>query len=72
MKRTERTGAPAVGNAIGLFVGLWAIDKYDFLPKDQQEYIVVAFGTVFIHLLFEARQIISWVADLIAKRTKAQ
>lgn len=63
MKTTERAGAPAVGNALGLFVGLWAIDKYDFLPHEQQEYIVVAFGTIFIHILFEARLLFSWLAS---------
>lgn len=71
MKTTERAGAPAVGNALGLFVGLWAIDKYEFLPADQQEYIVIAFGTLFIHILFEIRQIFAWLVSRFEARNDA-
>ncbi len=67
MKKTERVAAPAVGNAIGLFVGLWAIDKYEWLPSDQQETIVIALGTIFIHLLIQVRSITAWIASKMSK-----
>ncbi len=70
MKKVETRGAPSLGNGLGLLVGLWAIDKYDFLPVDQQVYIVAALGTLFIHLLFVARRFFLWVGLLIMSLTK--
>lgn len=69
MKNTERAGAPLVGNALGLIIALWAIDKYDWLPVEQQEYIVVAMGTLCIHGLMELRSILKFIGDLFRERT---
>ena len=69
MKNTERAGAPLVGNALGLIIALWAIDKYDWLPGEQQEYIVIAMGTLCIHGLMELRAILSFIGGLFRGRS---
>lgn len=68
MKTPERVGSPAVGNAVGLLIGLWAIDKFDWLPVEQSEFIVAACGTLCIHALIEGRSIISWIASRYEKK----
>ena len=67
MKTVERTGAPALGNAIGLFLALWAINHFDWLPTEEKEYIVAAAGTVCIHILMEFRNVLGWLAGRLGK-----
>lgn len=62
MKQVERHAPPAVGNAIGLLIALWAIDHFAWLPADQGEFIVAAFGTLCIHALMQGKAIVKWIA----------
>lgn len=67
MKTTERIGAPALGNAVGLIIALYAIDKFPWLPVDQREFIVAAAGTICIHALIEARGLLVWIGGLFKR-----
>ena len=40
MQAAERTGAPALGNAVGYFAALYLIDKVDWLTSDNAEIAV--------------------------------
>ena len=72
MKTPERTGAPALGNAIGLFLALWAIDQYDWIDTSQREFVVAACGTICIHILMEARNLFSWVSSKLDEKKTEQ
>ena len=70
MKTAERTAAPAVGNALGLILALWAIDHYEWLPVEQREYIVLACGTLCIHFLQEFRTVVAYAKGYLAAKKK--
>ena len=61
MKTVERTGAPALGNALGYFAAFYAIDKYDWLSTVTPEIATAMMGTIFIHILIELRSVWGWV-----------
>ena len=71
MKTAERTAAPTLGNALGLFIGLWAINQFEWLPATEKEYIIIAMGTICIHLLQEFRTVFAWLKAKYAKPTDA-
>lgn len=63
MKTAERTGAPALGNALGYFAAFYVIDKYDWLSSVNIEIAVAMMGTIFIHLLIEVRGLFAWAKN---------
>ena len=66
MNTTERVGAPAVGNALGYFVALWFINKVTWLDAGDEALAVAAAGTICIHVLAEARNILAWIIERIS------
>jgi hypothetical protein len=68
MKTAERTGAPALGNALGYFAAFYIIDKYDWLSSVNTEIAVAMMGTIFIHVLMEFRDVVHWVANRFPKK----
>jgi hypothetical protein len=49
MKTTERTASPALGNAIGYFVVLWAVTNVDWITVDNQVEAVAFAGAIFTY-----------------------
>lgn len=68
MKTVERTGAPALGNALGWFAAYYVIDKYDWLTGVDASIATAMMGTVFVHVLMEAREGVSWIASRFPKK----
>lgn len=61
MKTAERTGAPALGNAIGYFAAYYAIGQFDWLMGVDASIATAMMGTIFIHLLIELRGVFSLI-----------
>ena len=62
MKRTERATGPAIGNSLGYFAALWFIQKVEWLDASDESLAVAAMGTLFIHLIMEARVFFEWAS----------
>ncbi len=62
MKTPERTGAPAIGNAVGFFFILWLIPKVTWLDPSDESMAVAFAGTLFIHFFTEVRTCVGWLA----------
>lgn len=69
MKVVERTGAPALGNAIGYFLVLWAVVNVPWITAENQVEAVTFAGTICIYVLNEARAIFNWIGQYL-KRPK--
>ena len=64
MKAPERSGAPALGNALGYFAALYAMTRIEWLDGQDPSIVTAMVGTIFIHVLMELRGAIRWIAHL--------
>lgn len=70
MNTPERSGAPALGNALGYFAALYIMTRVDWVADQDPSIVTAMVGTIFIHILMELRQVSRFIASLI-KRDKS-
>jgi hypothetical protein len=70
MKTTERTASPALGNAVGYFVVLWAVSNVDWITVDNQVEAVAFAGAIFTYFFNEIRQLFLWGLTISRARGK--
>lgn len=63
MKTTERTASPALGNAVGYFVVLWAVVNVEWINAEHQAEAVAMAGALFTYFFNEVRAVAGWIAD---------
>lgn len=69
MKVAERTGAPALGNAIAYFAVLWAVGGgVEWIKPEHQVEAVAMAGALFTYALNELRHVSSWLGELIRRK----
>lgn len=70
MKTTERTASPALGNAVGYFVVLWAVTNVDWITPENQVEAVAFSGAIFTYFFNEIRQFVLFVKNVIVSKVK--
>ena len=64
MNTPERSGAPALGNALGYFAALYLMTKVAWIEGQDPSIVTAMMGTICIHILLEFRTAVRWIAHL--------
>lgn len=64
MNVLERSGAPALGNALGFFAALYLMSRVQWIDGQDPSVVTAMMGTIFIHVLLEIRKVVLWIVHL--------